>query len=89
MINTPIPVLIILTTYLLFVFKIGPNVMAYREPYNATTLLRIYDIVQIGYNMYFVFSVSMLLRYYKTNEIIRISFVYILVLSFDWTAYLL
>ncbi|XP_030573105.1 elongation of very long chain fatty acids protein F-like [Drosophila novamexicana] len=48
--NSPWPLILILTSYLLFVLKFGKIFMKHREPYNLTKLLRIYNLSQVAYN---------------------------------------
>ncbi|KAF9802537.1 hypothetical protein SFRURICE_013724 [Spodoptera frugiperda] len=46
--GSPIAVAIILTSYLLFVLKIGPAFMMKRAPYQLSNVLLLYNAVQVG-----------------------------------------
>ncbi|XP_050557414.1 elongation of very long chain fatty acids protein 7-like [Spodoptera frugiperda] len=46
--GSPISVAIILTSYLLFVLKIGPAFMMKRAPYQLSNVLLLYNAVQVG-----------------------------------------
>lgn len=50
--STPYPVITILAVYLLFVLKIGPWFMAHKNPYVLKTVMRVYNIVQVLYNLH-------------------------------------
>ncbi|XP_017113545.1 elongation of very long chain fatty acids protein F isoform X2 [Drosophila elegans] len=52
----PGPILIIITSYLLVVFKAGRKFMEHREPYNLRGVLKYYNMVQICYNMMMLLS---------------------------------
>lgn len=52
MTSTPYPVIAILVVYLLFVLKIGPRLVAYKNPYVLKTVMRVYNIVQVLYNLH-------------------------------------
>ncbi|EDV53951.1 elongation of very long chain fatty acids protein F [Drosophila erecta] len=47
----PGPIIIILTCYLLVVFKAGRKFMEHREPYNLRGVLKYYNMFQICYNI--------------------------------------
>lgn len=55
--STPWPVLTILTVYLLFVIKLGPNMMKNREPFNIKRIMMIYNLVQTLYNIFIISEV--------------------------------
>ncbi|XP_045446287.1 elongation of very long chain fatty acids protein 7-like [Melitaea cinxia] len=57
--TTPGPVVLILVSYLLFIFKIGPSYMKNKEPYKLTTVLILYNIFQV------VFSAYLVKKYFK------------------------
>lgn len=42
----------ILAIYLLFVLKIGPRFVAHKNPYVLKTVMRLYNIVQVLYNLH-------------------------------------
>ncbi|KAH8251388.1 hypothetical protein KR032_010251, partial [Drosophila birchii] len=44
------PTIIVLTTYLVFVLKLGPKLMAKRKPFELRGIIKAYNIVQIVYN---------------------------------------
>ncbi|KAG7299665.1 hypothetical protein JYU34_016658 [Plutella xylostella] len=50
--QTPIPIAIIIVSYLLFVTKIGPAYMKNRKPFNLKSTLIIYNAVQVAYSAY-------------------------------------
>ncbi|XP_050342688.1 elongation of very long chain fatty acids protein-like [Nymphalis io] len=52
--STPGPVMVILAVYLLYVLKIGPALMIKREPYKLTTVLLLYNALQVAYSIYLV-----------------------------------
>lgn len=52
MTGTPYPVFTILVVYLGFVLKAGPQLMNNKSPYVLKTLMRVYNIVQVLYNLY-------------------------------------
>ncbi|XP_017021976.1 very long chain fatty acid elongase F-like [Drosophila kikkawai] len=45
------PTAIVLTTYLVFVLKLGPKLMAQRKPFELRGMIKAYNIVQIVYNI--------------------------------------
>ncbi|KAH8354205.1 hypothetical protein KR084_003110 [Drosophila pseudotakahashii] len=52
------PVLIVLTTYLVFIKILGPMFMQSRKPYDLHGVIKAYNIIQIAYNLVLlVFSV--------------------------------
>ncbi|KAH8337133.1 hypothetical protein KR059_000955, partial [Drosophila kikkawai] len=67
---SPWPTAIILATYLLFVLKVGPWLMADRKPFNLRGFIKAYNILQILYNGSIVVSTSYILfvrRPYKLS----------------------
>ncbi|KAL5243516.1 hypothetical protein ACI65C_010926 [Semiaphis heraclei] len=48
------PITIIVTSYLYFVLKIGPEFMKYRNPYNIDRIVMIYNAVQVVFSLYLV-----------------------------------
>ncbi|KAL7737245.1 hypothetical protein ACLKA6_005423 [Drosophila palustris] len=63
--NSPWPVFLILSSYLLFVLKFGKTFMANREPYDLRKVLYVYNLGQIAYNgiyfaiiFYYIFIVQ-------------------------------
>lgn len=49
-------VLLTLFTYILFIYKIGPNFMKSRQPYNLKTTIKIYNIINIALNAFYVIT---------------------------------
>lgn len=66
---SPIPLLMILATYLYFCLWIGPNFMKERQPMELKTITRIYHITQVVLNVFIVYEVSdltfMFTKYYN------------------------
>lgn len=58
LVRTPYPVAIVLTTYLLVVFKVGPYFMRHRKPLELQNTMRIYNVFQMLINAYQFYSVS-------------------------------
>ncbi|VVC28061.1 Hypothetical protein CINCED_3A005010 [Cinara cedri] len=52
--NTPWMVLTILSGYLLFVLKLGPNMMENRKPFNIKNIMLLYNVIQTLYNSWLV-----------------------------------
>ncbi|XP_065212276.1 very long chain fatty acid elongase 4-like isoform X2 [Planococcus citri] len=52
--ESPWPVLSIVLSYLLFVIKVGPEVMKNRKPFNIKTIMLIYNLYQTISNAYIV-----------------------------------
>jgi len=46
----PWPILILLSSYLIFVLKLGPIFMENREPFKLRGALKVYNIFQILFN---------------------------------------
>ncbi|KAK9731272.1 GNS1/SUR4 family [Popillia japonica] len=53
---SPIPLLMILATYLYFCLWIGPNFMKERQPMELKTITRIYHITQVVLNVFIVYE---------------------------------
>ncbi|KAG5669859.1 hypothetical protein PVAND_000150 [Polypedilum vanderplanki] len=51
---TPYPLLTTIVIYLWIVLKAGPKYMSKRKPFNITTIIRIYNILQVIACIYFV-----------------------------------
>lgn len=51
------PATIILLLYLLFIFKIGPAFMKYRQPFAIDNILLVYNSVQVLLNAYIFIEV--------------------------------
>lgn len=52
LLKSPISVVMILATYLLFVQKIGPHLMSNRKPYQLRSVLLAYNLLQVFFNFY-------------------------------------
>jgi len=61
--STPWPILSILTVYLLFVVKFGPNMMKNREPFKIKQIMMMYNLIQTLYNIFIVSDVSWIYSY--------------------------
>ncbi|KAH8260935.1 hypothetical protein KR044_000900 [Drosophila immigrans] len=48
--NSPWPLLIILSVYMLFVLKVGKIFMRNRQPFGLQRVLRVYNLIQVAYN---------------------------------------
>lgn len=55
---SPWPVFIIVGAYLLFVLKIGPDMMKNREPYKLKNVMLFYNLFQTFYNAFMLYWVS-------------------------------
>ncbi|XP_015364617.1 PREDICTED: elongation of very long chain fatty acids protein AAEL008004-like [Diuraphis noxia] len=53
--RSPVPVFSIVAVYLLFILKIGPNMMKNREPYRLKHIMLIYNLFQTGYNAFILY----------------------------------
>ncbi|KAH8241407.1 hypothetical protein KR026_000310, partial [Drosophila bipectinata] len=59
--SSPWPTLIILSSYLLFVLKVGPKLMKNREPFDLRGVIKVYNIFQIVYNSWmFLYTIHFL-----------------------------
>ncbi|XP_054263722.1 elongation of very long chain fatty acids protein AAEL008004-like [Macrosteles quadrilineatus] len=52
--GSPVPILLLVTSYLVFVLRLGPWFMKNRPPYNVEKPMMLYNIVQMAINLYFV-----------------------------------
>lgn len=52
--SSPYPLIVTIVIYLWIVLKIGPQFMLHRKPYNLTTIIRVYNILQVIACSYFV-----------------------------------
>lgn len=57
-VSSPWPVSIILAAYIMFIFKLGPNLMKNRKPINIKYIMLIYNLMQILFNGYILTYVS-------------------------------
>ncbi|KAL4130704.1 hypothetical protein QTP88_008102 [Uroleucon formosanum] len=53
--RSPLPVFSIVAVYLLFILKIGPNMMKNREPYQLKHIMLVYNIFQTIYNAFILY----------------------------------
>lgn len=66
--STPWSVLSILSMYLMFVLKLGPNMMENRKPFNIKHVMLVYNAIQTLYNAWLVIWVSFFLIFNKHYE---------------------
>lgn len=52
--NTPYPVMTTIIVYLVFVLKIGPRYMQNREPFELKSLMMLYNLFQVAYNLWMI-----------------------------------
>lgn len=57
--SSPWPVLSIVAFYLLFVTKLGPDLMKDRNPFNIKPVILIYNLYQTIFNAYIVSLVTL------------------------------
>lgn len=50
MFGTPLPAIVIVLGYLLLIFKVGPDFMRSRKPYNMRKAMLIYNFCQVLMN---------------------------------------
>lgn len=60
--GSPVPILLLITSYLLFVLRVGPWWMKNRPPYNVEKPMMLYNMVQMAINSYFVFMVRQTIK---------------------------
>lgn len=58
--SNPIPVAIILISYLFYVLKYGPNHMKNRKAFNLKWLIILYNFYQVVFSIWLCISVSLL-----------------------------
>ncbi|XP_046752080.1 elongation of very long chain fatty acids protein AAEL008004-like [Diprion similis] len=56
LISTPLPLMIIIASYLYFVLSCGPRYMRDTKPYSLRTFLTCYNVFQIFYNTWIVYK---------------------------------
>lgn len=56
--SSPVPLLMLIVTYLLFVLIIGPYYMKKQQPYNLNFLLVLYNFLQVAMSTYLFMAVS-------------------------------
>lgn len=56
------PVFTIILAYLVFVLKIGPDMMKNREPYSLKKILLFYNLFQSGFNLFLLYNVSLTVK---------------------------
>lgn len=59
--SNPFGVVMIVAAYLLFVRKIGPEVMKDRKPLNIKPIITVYNLYQSIYNFWLVSKVSLII----------------------------
>lgn len=65
--SSPWPIFTILSLYLLFVLKLGPNFMESRKPFSLKTPILLYNVFQTLYNAWLVSMVSYLFLFIILN----------------------
>ncbi|KAH8312598.1 hypothetical protein KR044_011591, partial [Drosophila immigrans] len=63
------PVFILLSSYLLFVLKLGKLYMANRQPFDLGKVLKVYNIFQVVYNTVLFVAVSYYIFWVKTYDL--------------------
>ncbi|KAI5710440.1 hypothetical protein M8J75_008653 [Diaphorina citri] len=53
--DTPVPMLVTLASYIFFVNYLGPKLMENRKPFNLSTIIKIYNVAQMTCNFYLVY----------------------------------
>ncbi|XP_055380600.1 elongation of very long chain fatty acids protein 7-like [Condylostylus longicornis] len=64
LVSSPIPATITIVIYLLFVNKWGPKFMENRKPYKLKSILRIYNVLQVVFNL-ILFVTALLNSYFQ------------------------
>jgi len=54
MMDSPLPVVMIIAFYLYFVLKAGPEYMKFRNPMKIDNFVMIYDVIQVFFSLYLV-----------------------------------
>ncbi|CAK1603821.1 unnamed protein product [Parnassius mnemosyne] len=61
--KTPVPLMFLSITYLLFILKLGPKVMKLRQPFELRRIIIIYNFFQVAYSCFILFRGSRLILY--------------------------
>ncbi|CAG4986872.1 unnamed protein product [Parnassius apollo] len=59
--KSPVPLLFLSISYLLFVLKLGPKVMKLREPFKLRSTIILYNLFQVAYSCFLLFKGSRLI----------------------------
>ncbi|CAK1603820.1 unnamed protein product [Parnassius mnemosyne] len=62
--KSPVPLLFLSITYLLFVLKLGPKVMKLRQPLQLKKVITVYNLFQVAYSCFLFFIISTSIYYY-------------------------
>lgn len=60
--ESPGPMLCIISVYLIFVLKVGPKIMENRPAFQLNTVMILYDAFQVLFSIWLINLVSMMLR---------------------------
>ncbi|KAH8337572.1 hypothetical protein KR074_006889, partial [Drosophila pseudoananassae] len=66
---SPWPTLLIMSSYLVFVFKLGPKLMKGRKPFDLRTFIKFYNIGQILYNATIIYYGALFLFFMDTYDL--------------------
>jgi len=66
--DSPWPVVIILSAYLYFVLKAGPKFMKYRSPLKIDRIVLVYNVVQVLFSAYLVKEV---IQYFIQHDVLQ------------------
>ncbi|XP_045534400.1 elongation of very long chain fatty acids protein [Papilio machaon] len=53
--KSPLPLILLTASYLIFVLKLGPKYMETRKPFKLTTFITVYNILQVTYSCALLF----------------------------------
>ncbi|CAK1603819.1 unnamed protein product [Parnassius mnemosyne] len=59
--KSPVPLLFLSITYLLFVLKLGPKVMKLRQPFQLRRVIIVYNLFQVAYSCFLFYKCSRLI----------------------------
>ena len=72
LVNSPVPVILILSGYFFFVYKLGPRIMQNRPAYEIKNLMMVYNFIQVICNLLLGIYVSTI--HLKVTDILNIHF---------------
>nr|CAD7455293.1 unnamed protein product [Timema tahoe] len=84
LVRSPIPVLIIVFSYIYFVQHLGPKLMKKHSPFNLSTILMVYNVAQIVHNVWILSEVQGAWYINWPAKFFR-SFHHVLLLLHSWT----
>lgn len=79
LVNTPYLVFLIACVYLYVVLKLGPDFMKNRPAYNLKTVIQMYNVSQIFFNVFLIYTVSpfewmdnnfKVIKYFYTRDLV-------------------